>query len=75
MSSPLRRAWNILPRSRMDYELRHELDASRADRGRARGFYYHYSERARTLDRLALYATDDVALTGPAIPSESAWHA
>src|SRR5438876_1747949 len=36
--------------------------------GMTRGLYYHYSERARTLDGVALYATDNVTLTGEGDP-------
>jgi putative ABC transport system permease protein len=33
-----------------------------------RGLYYQYSERARTLDGVVLYATDDLTLTGEGDP-------
>ena len=36
--------------------------------GMTRGLYYQYTERARTLDGVALYATDDVTLTGEGDP-------
>jgi predicted permease len=36
--------------------------------GMTRGLYYQYTERARTLDGVALYATDDVTLTGGGDP-------
>src|SRR5438876_4445940 len=36
--------------------------------GMTRGFYYQYSERARTLDGVALYDTNDVTLTGRGDP-------
>src|SRR5437667_7440896 len=32
--------------------------------GITRGLYYHYADRSRTLDVVALYRTDDVTLTG-----------
>jgi putative ABC transport system permease protein len=36
--------------------------------GMTRGLYYQYSERARTLDGVALYSTNDVTLTGEGDP-------
>ncbi len=36
--------------------------------GMTRGFYYRYSERARTLDGVVLYATNDLTLTGEGDP-------
>ena len=36
--------------------------------GMTRGFYYQYSERARTLDGLALYDTENLTLTGEGDP-------
>jgi predicted permease len=36
--------------------------------GMTRGFYYQYSERARTLDGVALYSLSDVTLTGQGDP-------
>jgi len=36
--------------------------------GMTRGLYYQYTERARTLDGVALYATSDVTLTGEGDP-------
>ena len=36
--------------------------------GMTRGFYYQYSDRARTLDGVALYATSDLTLTGRGDP-------
>jgi putative ABC transport system permease protein len=36
--------------------------------GMTRGLYYQYTERARTLDGVALYATNDVTLTGDGDP-------
>jgi predicted permease len=32
------------------------------------GLYYHYSDRARTLDAVAIYQTDDLTLTGDGEP-------
>ena len=36
--------------------------------GMTPGLYYHYSDRARTLDGVALYRTDDLTLTGDGEP-------
>jgi putative ABC transport system permease protein len=36
--------------------------------GMTRGFYYQYSERARTLDGVAVYDTNDLTLTGQGDP-------
>jgi putative ABC transport system permease protein len=36
--------------------------------GFAPGLYYHYAQRARTLDAVALYRTDDLTLTGGGEP-------
>ena len=36
--------------------------------GMTQGLYYHYSDRSRTLDGVALYRTDDLTLTGDGEP-------
>ena len=39
-----------------------------ADLGLTAGLYFHYTERARTLERTAVYRTDDLTLTGDGDP-------